>query len=108
MIGVLARRGADYWPCAVAAPSLFYVIWSMNRFDKKYSWEYLSFKKACQSKPSGKSEGDYIQPELGPKEDKPPAAAKSTDTTDHSLTSVVLYELGWSDITAPAPAKPEE
>jgi len=64
MIGVLARRGADWGPCAVAAPTLGYVIWSMNRFEKKFSWEYLSFKKATESKASGKSEGTYDQPEL--------------------------------------------
>jgi len=64
MIGVLARRGADWYPCAVAAPSLFYVIWSMNRFEVKFSWEYLSFQKAVQSKPAGKNEGKFVQPEL--------------------------------------------
>jgi hypothetical protein len=77
MIGVLMRRAETWFPVVVAAPSLWYVIWSMNRFDKAFSWENLPFSELQDAKTSTRRPSEikpqdwldipnnkYIQPEL--------------------------------------------
>merc|ERR1719163_1884015 len=86
MIGVLGRRAETWGPVIVAAPSLFYVIWSMNRFDKKFSWEYLSYKKAvdCDKDKIKRPQGiDYNQKEMFTPIDE------------------LLPELKWKDVELP-------
>jgi len=68
MTGVLLRRSPSYGPAAIAAPSILYVIWSMQRFDAAFSWEKLPFKELMET-PAGmykkkEMEDTYIQPEL--------------------------------------------
>jgi hypothetical protein len=69
MVGVLYRRADTWLPVIIAAPSIFYVIWSMKRFDRKYSWEHLPYTvlaeddKAKDAK-AAKRGGSYVQPEL--------------------------------------------
>lgn len=65
MTGVLAGRAATNGPVIIAAPSLFYVVWSMKKFERSFLWERLPMKELLFG--SGKSkakedEGQYIQP----------------------------------------------
>jgi hypothetical protein len=74
MIVILFRRAETWFPVIVAAPSLFYVTWSMKRFDKKYSRECHPYKVLARgengfganaaSAKSAKSVGNYVQPEF--------------------------------------------
>ena len=43
MIGVLFRRADSWFPIIIAAPTIVYVIVFMNRFESKFSWEYLPY-----------------------------------------------------------------
>jgi len=70
MIGVLMLRSATIRPLVAVAPTLFYVIWAMKRFERKYTWESLPYKVMVEN--SGKAKGaksagpvgSYVQPEL--------------------------------------------
>jgi len=68
MTGVYYRRGANSGPMLVAMPSIFYVWWSMHRFDTAFAWETLPFGELTeQSTLSAKKrtiEGEYTQPEM--------------------------------------------
>jgi len=71
MIGVLAKRAANLGPMIIAAPSLGYVIWSMQRFTTQFNWEKLPFEELMLDKVSDvktprESLGTYVQPELMP------------------------------------------
>merc|ERR1719230_1869600 len=41
MTGVFVERSDSWGPAAIAAPSIFYVIWSMQRFETMFAWEKL-------------------------------------------------------------------
>mmetsp|Transcript_16757 Transcript_16757/g.52803 ORF Transcript_16757/g.52803 Transcript_16757/m.52803 type:complete len:836 (-) Transcript_16757:64-2571(-) len=68
MTGVLFQRATSSYPAWIAASCLFYVAWSINRFDTHFSWEKLPFKYIVSGKDEDKVkrqlEGRYIQPEL--------------------------------------------
>jgi len=68
MTGVYYRRGANSGPMLVAMPSIFYVWWSMHRFDTAFAWETLPFGELTEhSTLSAKKrviEGEYMQPEM--------------------------------------------
>jgi hypothetical protein len=75
MIGVLAKRAANLGPMIIAAPSLGYVIWSMQRFKTQFNWEKLPFEelmldKVSDAKTPRESLGTYVQPELMPASSK--------------------------------------
>merc|ERR1719413_264930 len=41
MTGVFVERADTWGPAAIAAPAVFYVLWSMKRFDTMFAWEKL-------------------------------------------------------------------
>merc|ERR1719350_2235222 len=70
MTGVLYRRAATSGPMIIAAPSVLYVLWSMQRFNTAFAWERLPFSEVMQASARGGSakrrslDGEYSQPEL--------------------------------------------
>jgi len=52
----------------IAAPSLIYVLWSMQRFNTKFNWEKLPYEEMmvghANSKTPRDAVGSYVQPEL--------------------------------------------
>merc|ERR1719171_2023061 len=48
MVGVLLGRATTNGPAIIAAPSLFYVVWSMRRFERAYLWEKLPMKELME------------------------------------------------------------
>merc|ERR1719199_2034312 len=68
MCGVLSNRAemTGFQPVTIAAPSLIYVVWSYNRFERAFSWEELPIPelldKAEKYKDSRRTlDGDYVQ-----------------------------------------------
>eukprot|EP00928_Gymnodinium_smaydae_P044936 TRINITY_DN299_c1_g1_i5.p1 TRINITY_DN299_c1_g1~~TRINITY_DN299_c1_g1_i5.p1 ORF type:complete len:771 (-),score=164.49 TRINITY_DN299_c1_g1_i5:68-2380(-) len=74
MTGVLSGRAnmTGFTPTYIAAPSLIYVLWSYNRFQKAFSWETLPISKVANDQGVAQKgtkrtlRGDYVQPELFP------------------------------------------
>lgn len=68
MTGVLTRRAATWGPVAIAASSIVYVLWSMRRFNSKFSWESLPFEESASDSAAKKVirpiDGQYVQPEM--------------------------------------------
>jgi len=70
MIGVLLGRAATCGPGILATPSLFYVIYSMKKFERSFCWEKLPFEQlkadwgqgGGTSKHQKKAVGEYVQP----------------------------------------------
>jgi hypothetical protein len=65
MTGVLLGRAATSGPGAIAASSMVYVVYSMRKFEKRFSWEKLPFieLKEENSKVKRKPDcGEYVQP----------------------------------------------
>merc|ERR1719235_1114261 len=48
MIGVLYGRAPNYYPGIIATPSIFYVLWSLERFHEAFSWESLPFERVAE------------------------------------------------------------
>jgi len=66
MVGVLFGRAPTPYPGMIIAPSIFYVIWSLGRFQTAFSWENLPFEVVAEHAEVKKRamKGSYIQPEL--------------------------------------------
>eukprot|EP00928_Gymnodinium_smaydae_P099760 TRINITY_DN960_c0_g1_i2.p1 TRINITY_DN960_c0_g1~~TRINITY_DN960_c0_g1_i2.p1 ORF type:complete len:825 (-),score=175.49 TRINITY_DN960_c0_g1_i2:265-2739(-) len=63
-IGVLLRRGDSFGPAIIAAPTLLYVIWSMRRFSRKFTWQKLPFMELSASQQLvARSGAAYVQAE---------------------------------------------
>lgn len=66
MCGVLSLRAemSGFQPVTIAAPSLIYVLWSYNRFQRAFSWESLPIPALTggdQQKQKRTLEGVYLQ-----------------------------------------------
>merc|ERR1719356_1773506 len=67
MCGVLSHRAelTGFQPVTIAAPSLIYVLWSYNRFERAFSWEELPLPEVIPKNPKKdeaskeKGEKDY-------------------------------------------------
>jgi len=68
MTGVLLGRSNSTIPGAISASSLVYILWSFNRFKKKFSWEKLTIYDVVTGKRTSKvfagSRTTYEQPEF--------------------------------------------
>mmetsp|Transcript_9682 Transcript_9682/g.24318 ORF Transcript_9682/g.24318 Transcript_9682/m.24318 type:complete len:788 (+) Transcript_9682:2-2365(+) len=68
MTGVFYRRAANSGPMLICLPSMFYVIWSMQRFQSSFQWEKLPFKELTEESTMDAEkrtlDGRYLQPEL--------------------------------------------
>lgn len=69
MIGMLARRGPNYGPAAIAVGALVYKVWVGQKFSVWFRWEQLPFEEivvddegSAGKRPSRSSR--YAQPEL--------------------------------------------
>jgi hypothetical protein len=69
MTGVLFGRAPTLIPGLIVTPSTFYVLWSLERFNRAFSWEKLPFERVVE--PDGKEAlkkgvmtGTYKQPEM--------------------------------------------
>eukprot|EP00421_Protoceratium_reticulatum_P040146 CAMPEP_0168444154 /NCGR_PEP_ID=MMETSP0228-20121227/44900_1 /TAXON_ID=133427 /ORGANISM="Protoceratium reticulatum, Strain CCCM 535 (=CCMP 1889)" /LENGTH=614 /DNA_ID=CAMNT_0008458583 /DNA_START=19 /DNA_END=1862 /DNA_ORIENTATION=- len=65
MTGVLCQRAANYGPGIIAAPTIAYVAWSINKFKTAFSWEKLPFEELSTSvEVNMKDKSVYFQPEM--------------------------------------------
>jgi len=68
MTGIYYRRGNNYGPMLISLPSIFYVLWSMRRFESLFSWETLPFQEltdeATLKATKREIKGEYMQPEM--------------------------------------------
>mmetsp|Transcript_118982 Transcript_118982/g.210430 ORF Transcript_118982/g.210430 Transcript_118982/m.210430 type:complete len:197 (+) Transcript_118982:1-591(+) len=68
MTGVLLGRSNSSGPGIIAAGSLFYVLWSFNRFRGLFSWERLTIHEVVVGKRNPKvlsaAESTYVQPQF--------------------------------------------
>jgi len=68
MAGVFYRRAATSGPMLIMLPTIFYVIWSLQRFDAAFSWEALPFAELNKPETTDAKKrvlaGEYVQPEL--------------------------------------------
>jgi len=67
MTGVFMRRASSYGPACISGTCFVYVIWSMTRFDKAFSWVNLPHGELTDLPVSKKSVQGYVQPELAGK-----------------------------------------
>jgi hypothetical protein len=64
MTGVLLGRATTNGPGLIAGASLFYVVWSMQKFERSFSWEKIPFTNLMDGsteKPKPDC-GTYVQP----------------------------------------------
>lgn len=63
MTGVLLGRAATNGPGLIAASSIFYVVWSMNKFERQFLWEKLSMKELMEGAQTKQKadDGEYKQ-----------------------------------------------
>lgn len=101
MTAVLIGRSATIFPGLIAATSVFYVLWSLDRFGTEFNWELLPFEEVAKGVKDAarderrKSKHAYVQPGME-KEFERALAKRASQEEKSSSASAALLKSGSS------------